>query len=103
MFHSASCLYNPTDTQPACIFGQAFIALGYPIPVSMEGNSIGEIMLDILADGETLTDRDIYWANSLQVKQDNGKPWHVALAGADARREEYDEHHKNEEDDDVED
>jgi hypothetical protein len=75
-----NCLYNPSNEQPGCIFGQAFINLGNPVPEDLEGVYINDI-LDGFAIGTELEVRK--WLQSVQINQDDGKPWGICIETAD--------------------
>lgn len=84
-----SCSYNGREDygQPPCIFGQAFINLGLPVPANMEGDPIDTVIYELLVDGKDLSDPDTNWASTLQARQDVGDPWKDALMRADVKRE----------------
>ncbi|TDB90882.1 hypothetical protein E1264_03385 [Actinomadura sp. KC216] len=75
-----SCRYNPDDLQPGCLFGQAFIALGHPIPMHLDTRPI-DTVLRILAI--EMTPEEESWAWYAQKGQDRGKPWGEAVKNAD--------------------
>jgi hypothetical protein len=73
-----SCFYNPNPAQgrTACIFGQAFINLGAPIPAHLEGEGIVLVLTLMCPDA---TDDDREWAMNVQIRQDGGFPWGAAV------------------------
>lgn len=79
------CFYNPTvrngKQYGSCLFGQAFINLGEPVPVGCDGDYIGSVFEDMNID---VTEEQRDWAYRAQLKQDEGMPWREALAEADA-------------------
>lgn len=81
---SERCLYNQEGNIPPCIFGRAFIELGYPIPPLAEGESIGTLMHEVLAVPPTRVEE--LWANTLQFAQDRGELWAFCLRKADAAK-----------------
>lgn len=85
-FHNCVYRTNGATGQPACIFGQAFAELGYPVPVELEGNPISELLYVLLADVATMQPKDFTWAQDVQSKQDRGTPWANAVAHADYNR-----------------
>lgn len=69
-------VYNATEKQPSCIFGQALINLGEPVPLSWEGNGIS-VVLSGYYKMSTSDYREAFI--STQSSQDSGVPWGNAV------------------------
>ncbi|MEU9871073.1 hypothetical protein AB0C87_24800 [Actinomadura sp. NPDC048021] len=84
---SATCLYNPDDRQPGCLFGQALIRIGHRLPDHVRG-SINRVLVEL--EVET-TQQQRNWALDAQASQDKGVPWGEAVKYADrlAKNREY--------------
>lgn len=77
--HNAFCKYNPDSTQPGCIFGQALIKIGHPVPETETG-PIGGVLR---AMGVKTTPEQRNWALFVQGNQDNKVPWAECVKEAD--------------------
>ena len=75
------CMYNPDKEQPGCIFGQALARLG--ISGLPEGNTISTLIEVRKVSITEFTDRDLAWARDVQIAQDSGKTWSLAIKRAD--------------------
>jgi len=82
------CVYNAGQDLPPCIFGRAFIELGFPLPSYYEGSSISGILRDLKIEHSR---GDLVWADTLQGNQDRGRPWGLCLTIADEQRKAFEE------------
>ncbi|MEU9871085.1 hypothetical protein AB0C87_24860 [Actinomadura sp. NPDC048021] len=81
-YPEGSCYYNPSTfpRKPSCLFGQAFINLGEPVPESYENIPITTVMRRL---GIRFTEQEGYWAGTVQNQQDGSHPWGKAIALGD--------------------
>jgi hypothetical protein len=83
-----TCTYVPDDVQPACIFGQAFTALGVPMEFLAEHATAG--INEILESMHiATTPRQREWAAVVQRRQDSKARWVRAVADADHHVDAY--------------
>lgn len=83
-----NCLYNPDKHQPGCIFGQALINLGDPVPVKDDRGNIGT---QVWIKKIEATKAQIRWMMWAQQAQDQRMTWGDAIAYADAQAEAYEQ------------
>jgi hypothetical protein len=90
---SPFCKYNPNHEQPGCIFGQAFIALGEPVPSQFDPTEGSELEAGIIRVLEYLgietTVRQRAWADAVQSNQDMSYPWQRAVERGDRFTNKY--------------
>lgn len=82
------CQYNPDKRQAGCLFGQAFIRLGEPVPSRFDAkeltSAVESAITDVMSDlGIEATPRQRSWAYHAQERQDAGIPWGEAVKSAD--------------------
>lgn len=72
--------YNVYDGKGSCIVGQGLIAAGVPVEDIPEAGGVSSTCNRL---GIVLTHAQRSWLDNVQVQQDGGEPWGVAIATAD--------------------
>lgn len=88
---TTQCVYNPTATKPACLFGQAFTNLGSPAEAYHEGASAAAVFAEY-QDFGSITDLPAgqeTWLSYVQTAQDRGDRWEDALRLGDEAMKPY--------------
>lgn len=74
--------YTTEDGKPPCIWGQAFINLGQPVPERLEQEPISVVFYVMFGEDRPFLG-DIEWATRVQKSQDSGHSWGVAVSSAE--------------------
>lgn len=80
-----TCYYSPDSPHGACLFGQAFLALGADADKLSDNETLPAQTVFGNLSGTWLNARQAGWTVEVQVAQDSHIPWRDALAEGDSR------------------